>query len=355
MTTPCARVSGIAAVAAFAILAAVVDSGGWAADDASATGLRKDVVFTAYTPLSANTELIRRMLSPLAAAQIAAEQARTGLRLSEQPVDLAGEKFLLYVPERAPAAGYGLLVFVPPWDDARLPAGWAPVIDEFGLIMVATVRSGNEQSAIGRRYPLAILAEYNVARRYRLDPDRIFICGFSGGSRVALRLAVAYPDVFRGAILNAGSDPIGESNAPLPPPDLFHRFQEATHLVYVTGDGDIKNASFDHASMSSLDSWCVYGVDFQTEFFVAHDVMNANALARALGLLSAPAQPNPEKLAACRNARETELTAQIGEAEALLAQNKRDEARAKLMDIDAHFGGLAAPRSVALFNRLGGK
>src|SRR5207302_4709848 len=144
-------------------------------------------------------ELIRRMLSPLAAAQIPAVQARMGLRLSEQPVDLAREKFVLYVPRRAPDRGYGLLVFVPPSDDAALPPGWVPVLDQFGLILVRPVRSGNDQSAFGRRYPLAILAEYNVATRYRLDPDRIYIAGFSGGSRVALRLALAYPDVFRGA------------------------------------------------------------------------------------------------------------------------------------------------------------
>jgi len=31
---------------------------------------------------------------------------------------------------------------------------------------------------------------------------------------------------------NAGSDPIGDALAPLPPPELFSRFQEKTRLVY---------------------------------------------------------------------------------------------------------------------------
>lgn len=350
-------IDGITALStAFAILTASVISCPSARGEASTTGLRMDAVFTEYTPLSANSELIRRMLSPLAAAQIPAVQARTGLRLSEQPVDLAQEKFVLYVPQRAPAKGYGLLVFVPPSDDASLPADWVPVLDQFGLILVRPVRSGNRQSVLGRRYPLAILAEYNVAKQYRLDPDRIYIAGFSGGSRVALRLAVAYPDVFRGAILNAGSDPIGDSNAPLPPADLFHRFQEFSHLVYVTGDNDTQpTVMSDHASMRSLNNWCVFNVDFYVEVSVAHDVMNPSALVRALGLLSAPAQPDREKLAACRNGNEAELTAQLAEAETLLAQNKRDDARQKLIDVNARFGGLASPRSVALFNRLGGR
>jgi len=356
MTTRCTLVSGIAVVAAaLAFLAAAAIPRALAADDAGATGLRKDVVFTDYTPLSANSELIRRMLSPLAAAQIPAAEARTGLRLSEQPVDLARETFMLYVPQHAPEKGYGLLVFIAPWDGASLPADWVPVLDQFGLILVEPVESGNDQSLFGRRFPLAILAEYNVAKRYRLDPDRIYVSGFSGGSRVALRLAVAYPDIFRGAILNAGSDPIGDQVAPLPPADLFHRFQEFGHLVYVTGDRDIKNASFDHASMRSLDSWCVFNVDSYAELSVAHDVMPPGVLTRALGLLSAPVQRDPEKLAACRNAHETELSGQLADVEALLARGARDDARRKLIDIDAQFGGLAAPRSVALFDRLGGK
>src|SRR5262249_2493434 len=111
----------------------------------------------------------------------------------------------------------------------------------------------------------------------------------------------------------------------------------------------------DHASMRSLNSWCVFSVDYYAELSVAHDVMNPGVLARAFGLVSAAARPDPERLAACRNTQETELTEQLGEAEGLLAQNRRDEARQKLIDIDAHFGGLAAPRSVALFNQLGGK
>src|SRR5579862_9308228 len=130
MTARRARVSGIVAVAA-AILAGAASPRALAADDTGTTRLRKDVVFTDYTPLSANAELIRRMLSPLAAAQIPAVEARTGL-----------------------------LVFIAPWDGASLPAVWVPVLYQFGLILVEPVRAGNDQSLFGRRFPLAILAEY---------------------------------------------------------------------------------------------------------------------------------------------------------------------------------------------------
>ena len=58
--------------------------------------------------------------------------------------------------------------------------------------------------------PLALLAYENIRRSHTLDANRVYVGGMSGGSRVALRVALAYPDVFRGALLNAGSDPIGD-------------------------------------------------------------------------------------------------------------------------------------------------
>jgi len=74
---------------------------------------------------------------------------------------------------------------------------------------------------------MALLAAYNTMKQYPVDPQQVYIGGFSGGARVALRLALGYPDVFHGALLNAGSDPAGTLDVPLPPADLFRRFQES--------------------------------------------------------------------------------------------------------------------------------
>lgn len=319
-----------------------------------ATGLKKDVVFAEYTPLSGNAEIVRRMLSPLEAAQIPAALARAGTKLSDQPVDLARETFVLYVPLREPAQGYGVVVFVPPWNKAALPSDWVPVLEQFGLIFVSAARSGNDQTVLGRRYPLAILAEQNVSKQYRLNPQRIYVAGFSGGSRVALRLALAYPDIFRGAILNASSDPIGNEKAPIPPKNLFFQFQETMHLVYVTGDRDVLPQINDRISMRSMRDWCVFDVDSLLETDRAHDAMTESALTRALEFLSRPAQADSSRLSECRTKIENDLDAQLKDAEALVSSGKRDEARQKLLAIDARFGGLAAPRSVRLFNRLAG-
>src|SRR5437879_3459051 len=92
-------------------------------------------------------------------------------------------------------------------------------------------RSGNDASVLARREPLALLAAHNLMQRYPVDPERVYVGGFSGGARVAMRLALGYPDLFRGAILNAGSDPIGGAEIPLPPRDMFMRFQSSKRIV----------------------------------------------------------------------------------------------------------------------------
>ncbi|MGH6876154.1 MAG: hypothetical protein ACREHV_02120, partial [Rhizomicrobium sp.] len=314
-------------------------------------GTLSNVTFSDYSPLSSNAELARRMLSPLKNAQLEQMLAH-GARLREQPIDLAQETFALYVPARAPANGYGLIVFVPPWDSARLPDGWGAVLDQYGIVFVTAAQSGNDQSVLARREPLALLAEANVAARYPVDPARIYVGGFSGGSRVALRLALGYPDVFRGAILDAGSDPIGTAATPLPPRDLFQRFQESTHLVYLAGDQDTAAIAEDAASMHAMRDWCVFGVDERTTMGSGHDAIGATALSRALDLLAAPVAPDEARLASCRTAIETELNAKLAAVQSLIAAGKREDASRLLADIDARYGGLAAPRSTTLAGAL---
>jgi hypothetical protein len=232
------------------------------------TGVQSDVVFSDYSPLSSSAELLHRLLSPLSAAQVADKLAHSAVALRDQSIDLTQERFMVYVPAHSPTQGYGVLVFVPPWENAMLPRGWAAILDRRGVIFVSAANSGNEADILDRREPLALLAAHNIMQRFRVDLQRIYIGGFSGGSRVALRLAVGYPDVFRGAFLNAGSDPIGDVQTPLPPPELFSRFQEMTRIVYISGENDAVNVDKDAASRQSLLEWCVF--DWYAERSTGH-------------------------------------------------------------------------------------
>jgi pimeloyl-ACP methyl ester carboxylesterase len=318
---------------------------------AQTPGKVSDVTFDQTTPLSSNPEMARRLLSPLTSAQLSKRLAQAGKALADQPLDLGRERFALYVPAQAPAKGYGLLVFVPPWPEATLPPGWAEILDRHGIIYVSAARSGNDQSILGRREPLALMAATNVQRRYKLDPERIYIGGLSGGSRVALRLALAYPDLFRGALLNAGSDPIGGAEIPLPPRDLFEMFQARTRLVYLTGGQDEEHLGMDAGSRGALHDWCVFDVNTITPPGVGHEIASPRALAEALDALDARVAPDPAQLTACRAGLERTLGAELDRVKALLAEGRRDEAHRRLTRIDQRFGGLAAPASLDLSGR----
>jgi len=130
---------------------------------------------------------------------------------------------------------------------------------------------------------------------------QVYIGGFSGGARVALRLALGYPDLFHGALLNAGSDPIGTADVPLPPADLFKRFQESTRIVYLTGERDEENLAIDMGSRRSLEKWCVLDVVTRTEPRTGHQLADGFSLGRALEALLGGRQVPSEKLDACRD------------------------------------------------------
>jgi len=315
-----------------------------------AVGLQK-VVFSEYSPLTRTSEFLSRVLSPLAAQVIQRKLTDPDRPVAEQPVDLSKEEFVTYVPSHAPSRGYALLVFVPPWREATLPSGWATVLDEYGIIFVSAARSGNDDNLMTRREPLALLAVQNIIKRYTVDPGRVFVGGFSGGSRVAERLALDFPDVFRAVLLNAGSDPIGVSPVSLPSKDLLFRFQESSRIVYVTGARDLEHLSMDAASSRSMRKQCVYDIDERSTPGVGHEVANSRALSDALKSLLRDVPAQPARLAACRAAVSQELERKLKKVETLIASARRPAARDLILNIDSSFGGLAAPRIIELARR----
>jgi pimeloyl-ACP methyl ester carboxylesterase len=321
----------------------------------SSTGLRTDVIFSDYSPLTRGDELLRRYLTPLKMDDLASRAVRAGARYDGQMLDLTKERFALYVPTQPPPPnGYTLMVFVPPWESAVVPAEWIPVLEKQGVIFVTPAHSGNSVDILTRRYPLALAGAYNIMQHYQVDPDRVYIGGMSGGSRTALRLALLYPDLFRGAFLNASSDPIGTLQAPLPTPELFHRFQESSRLVFFTGEGDWMNVDKDYISRKSLHQWCVFDNYQQTIPFIGHDVATAAAFEEALLELQVHVPANPALLTQCREHYEHEMLDELQKVRTLLSQGKKRSAQALLKEIDEHYASLAAPASVELAGQIAG-
>lgn len=323
---------------------------------AAPTGLQRDAVFTVMPAYARNGELLRRLASPLEAQRTRTALPDPGRMLAASPLDPAAQHFALYVPPApAPDGRYALLVFVPPWRDARIPTQWAPVLDATHTILVTAADSGNDASVLNRREPLALLAAYGVTQRYPVDAAHVYVGGFSGGSRVALRLALGYPDVFRGALLDAGSDPIGTAEVPLPPTDLLHRFQQSSRVVFLTGDGDaIRQAQLARAS-AALRQWCVFDTRAITLLDTGHTLTDATGLRRGLSALGQAKPSNPAALAACRQRNRAWLDAELAHAGALVGRDDHAAAMKLLDAIDARYGSLAAPRSVKLLHQLGGQ
>ena len=319
------------------------------------SGLKDNLHFQAYGALAQSSEVLRRVFTPLTAASIKRDLARSGKKLNETPLDLAAESFLAYVPPEQPPGGYGLMVFVPPWQKAQLPQGWGPVLDAMGVIFVTAARSGNDEDIVSRREPLALIAAENMLARYDIDRGKVFVGGMSGGSRMALRLALAYPDLFHGAFLNSGSDVIGTLVEPLPPAPLFRQFQTGTRLVYVTGDRDAANLETETRSRRSMQDWCVADVGNIRMAFTGHEVAPAAVLRRGLEMLLKPDHPDPQTLASCRAQVDADVAAGLDRVETLVGSGKRDEAASRLKEIDRNYGGLAAPRSLDLDALLTGQ
>lgn len=314
-------------------------------------GLQKGVVFDHYSALADNTELIDRLFRPLLARRMREKLAAAGLGADGQSIDLAREHFALYVPTNAPASGkFGLLVWISPFDAAAIPSAWLPVLDKHSTIVVTAAGSGNAANVYSRRIPLAMLGYANVAKAYSIDPARTYVGGLSGGSRVALRVALAFPDVFHGALLNAGSDSFGTAVLSPPEAELFRQFEEGTRLVYATGSRDEENLAIDAHSRESARDLCITDLHTEEMRGRGHDWIDASTLDRALTNLSAP-RTIDAGLAACRERRAREIDAQLHDIEMLIAAGNKREARDRLQRLDERCGGLAAPRSVELENR----
>src|SRR3954462_9404234 len=137
--------------------------------------------------------------SPLSPAE--AQNKRYRLTVTDaHRYKLAEESFELRVPEQtATDQPYGILVWVSPSNRGAPPRDWQPMLDKLHLIWISANKSGNERG-MGVRMGLAIDAVYNLKKQYKIDENRVYVSGMSGGAKMASVLGVAYPDVVTGEI-----------------------------------------------------------------------------------------------------------------------------------------------------------
>lgn len=168
------------------------------------------------------------------------QAAQDSAALQGVAIDPREEKWKVHVPE-ACAAGEkcGVLVWVSSVSAADVPTSWLEVLDANHVIFVSAYDSGNDQDVFLRRLPLALAGLGAIANQYAIDSGRIYAGGFAGGSKVAQRLAFGFPDVFKGAILNAGLiDPDG-GEIFFPPAPLDTKVRDVKFFLAVGRQDDI--------------------------------------------------------------------------------------------------------------------
>lgn len=199
-------------------------------------GPASEVQFSHSAPYGSDAELMRHL----------------GFKFPVPAYALAEEKFRLVVPESYSTNGaWGLLVWISPGSDPRVPNAWLREFAGQKLLFVAAWQAGNERPSI-QRCRLALDAVCNTCRRYAVDPRRIYVAGFSGGGRIASILGVAYADVFAGAIAMCGVDYFRNVQGQpgqfyqasyRPDPRVRQRAKNLGRLVLLTGEKDMNRAN----------------------------------------------------------------------------------------------------------------
>ena len=332
-------------------LAMLACAGSATAANETAHGWIQDQSIQVPSDLVDGPQFARRLLSPLSGRDVARFLEAEGRSLAAEPFAPGDFVVDMYVPRRVPEDGYGLLVFVPPMDDFAMPSDWKRVLEQRGIVLVQPQGAGNEADVFGRRIPAVLHAYAHATANFRIDPARRYVGGFSGGARLAQRVALAWPDVFQGSLQFAGSVQVGENLMPPPERALLDLARIRSRFVLVSGSQDMPNRRNDAQSRERFEALCFDGTSSFVPSRLDHWVPDARGLAKALDRLESPVQA-PANADDCRRALDDDVTAALDAVEASLAGGDVIAARDALVQLDDRYGGLASPRSLALARRI---
>jgi pimeloyl-ACP methyl ester carboxylesterase len=152
---------------------------------------------------------------------------------------------------------WGVIVYVSSQSGHRgLPSSWTAVLNAHRFLYICPLAAGNNETG-ARRCELANSAVSLMRQRYAVNPNRVYIAGFSGGARVACDLGLTRPDLFRGVVAMCGADfyravprvSVTEADVRADPetygvfnadPRNVQRSWESVHFVFTTGRNDFR-------------------------------------------------------------------------------------------------------------------
>ncbi|MEZ5758960.1 MAG: hypothetical protein R3D86_12135 [Emcibacteraceae bacterium] len=110
------------------------------------------------------------------------------------------------VPENYdPANPPGVMVYVSPQNSVNIPNGWLEITRNRNLIFIGARESGNKVQA-DNRIVMSVMALPLIQKTYKINTNRIYISGFSGGGRIASIVSTKFPHIFNGALYNCGAN-----------------------------------------------------------------------------------------------------------------------------------------------------
>jgi len=218
------------------------------------------------------------------------------------PYSIENESFVVYMPpDYNPAqATHGLMIWISPSAHGGVPAPWVPVLDQQRLVWIGANDAGNDRPVQWHRLALALDALHNLTQHFAIDEERIYVSGFSGGSRAASLLAQNYPDLLRGVLCICGVNyfrAVGnterrgyhfEAQFMRPGPELYNLACTRSHFVLLTGERDFNR----------IETYSIYKNGFRRDPFkhvayievpdLEHEIPDAEWFERALQALDDP-------------------------------------------------------------------
>jgi predicted esterase len=214
--------------------------------------------------------------------------------------DLKSEKFRVIVPQQYSTNGdWGLLVWISPENEAHIPESLAAELNAHHLVLVSAYKSGNDRHPLDR-FRLALDATCNMCRKYQIDRRRIYVAGFSGGSRIASMLGVAYGDIFTGTLCVCGVNFYRAVNSPdgevypatyVPDPGAWARARQTGRFVFLTGETDPNRRSTKFQAENGFKRDGFSNVLYLEVPGMGHSVPGASEIRRALDYLAGPTKP----------------------------------------------------------------
>lgn len=178
--------------------------------------------------------------------------------------------------------GLPLVLFISAGDQ---PAGWPQfqsVCQQQGMIFASPYRAGNN-TPMPKRIHIVLDVLDDIRQHHKVDPDRTYIAGFSGGGRTACGIAFALPELFGGVIPICASGDLREE------PWLRHRVIDRLSVALVTGSADFNQGEVERFRGPLLD-----GVGVRTQVTVVpqmgHAIPDGKALTKVIQWLDAGAK-----------------------------------------------------------------